>query len=250
MASNRKNTASHSAALATKMASKRNLPAPLEIRFAKNAFPSPLAAYQMASKRNSTPTPQFRFAKYTLSSPFSPTQMASKRKIAHFTLLLLLLTCLAQSQTPTNPPGTVIDHEPESSNQFIGSPSLAVLPNGAYVASHDLFGPASAEKTSGLTRIFISNDKGRTWQQTAELHDQFWSTLFVHHRQLYLMGTSAEYGRIVIRRATDNTATTWTPPSFLTTDAGLSHGPRPLSRKKSPPLARLRIPSRWPLGSL
>jgi len=141
--------------------------------------------------------------------------------------LLFVIAALAQTEPP---PGVVIDHEPETSGRYIGSPSIAILPNGAYVASHDFFGPNSGETTSGITRIFVSSDKGRTWQQTAELHDQFWSTLFVHHHQLYLMGTSFEYGRIVIRRASDNAAT-WTPPSFITSDAGYHTAPVPLVEK-------------------
>ena len=142
-----------------------------------------------------------------------------------FCFLALSLAALAQA-----PPGVVIDHEPAASGRYIGSPSIAVLPNGTYVASHDFFGPNSGETTSGITRIFVSKDKGRTWQQTAELHDQFWSTLFVHHRQLYLIGTSAEYGRIVIRRGSDSAAT-WSDPSFLTAESGYHTAPVPIVEK-------------------
>jgi hypothetical protein len=160
--------------------------------------------------------------------------------------LLFVIAALAQTEPP---PGVVIDHEPETSGRYIGSPSIAILPNGAYVASHDFFGPNSGETTSGITRIFVSTDKGRTWQQTAELHDQFWSTLFVHHRQLYLMGTSFEYGRIVIRRASDNAAT-WTPPSFITSDAGYHTAPVPLVEKNRRLWRAFRISSCRPLGPL
>jgi hypothetical protein len=147
--------------------------------------------------------------------------------VPKLTFLLLALAINIPAQTP---PGVIIDHEPSASGRFIGSPSIAVLPNGTYVASHDFFGPNSGEKTSGVTRVFTSTDKGRTWQQTAELHDQFWSTLFVHHRQLYLMGTSAEYGRIVIRRASENAAT-WTDRSFITENAGYHTAPVPIVEK-------------------
>jgi hypothetical protein len=145
--------------------------------------------------------------------------------------LPLMLSWMLHAQTSeTPPPGVVIDQEPGSTGRYIGSPSLAVLPNGTFVASHDFFGPNSNQSTSGVTRIFVSKDKGKTWQQTAELQDQFWSNLFVHHRQLYLMGTSAEYGRIVIRRASDNAAT-WSEPSFLTKDAGYHTAPVPIVEK-------------------
>ena len=36
-------------------------------------------------------------------------------------------------------PGVVINYSPASTREFIGSPSIAVLPNGHYVASHDFF---------------------------------------------------------------------------------------------------------------
>ena len=144
--------------------------------------------------------------------------------------LVTLLFSVAGAFAQDAPPGIVIDHVTDDSGRFIGSPSIAILPNGSYVASHDFFGPNSGETTSGVTRIFISSDKGRTWRQTAELHDQFWSNLFVHHRQLYLMGTSGEYGRIVIRRASEN-ASAWTPPSFISADAGYHTAPVPMVEK-------------------
>lgn len=125
------------------------------------------------------------------------------------------------------PPGVVIDHEPAAARRYIGSPSLAILPDGAYVASHDFFGPASNEKVSGVTRIFGSRDRGLTWQRLAELTDQFWSNLFVHRGALYLMGTTGEYGRIVIRRSLDG-GRTWSAPSFLTADGNYHTAPVPV----------------------
>ena len=64
----------------------------------------------------------------------------------------------------SKPPGVVIDHLPQSSGLYIGSPALAVLPNGSYVASHDIFsreeiGPYSINDT---TRVFGSSNKGAT----------------------------------------------------------------------------------------
>ena len=74
-------------------------------------------------------------------------------------------------------PGTVIDYSAAETGKYIGSPSLAILPNGVYVASHDLFGPASGEKDAGTTRIFISSDRGVTWKHQTDLRGQFWSNL-------------------------------------------------------------------------
>lgn len=106
-------------------------------------------------------------------------------------------------------PGIVIDYSPARSRQYIGSPSLAVLPNGDYVASHDFFGPGS---TRDETVVFVSADKGRTWNKRATIRGQWWSTLFIHQNSLYLMGTSKEYGAAVIRRSKDGGAT-WTVPA-------------------------------------
>lgn len=118
------------------------------------------------------------------------------------------------------PPGVVIDHSPAKTRQYIGSPGLAVLPNGDYVASHDFFGPGS---TRDVTAVFTSSDKGRTWSKIATLRKQWWSTLFVHDGTLYLLGTTTEYGDVVIRRSKDN-GRTWTEPHSATTGHLLSDG--------------------------
>lgn len=104
--------------------------------------------------------------------------------------------------------GVVVNHRPARSGQYLGSPSLAVLADGSYVGSHDLFGPGS---TLDRTLLFASPDKGRTWALRTEVAGQWWSTLFVHRGALYLMGTSHENGDAVIRRSLDR-GRTWTSP--------------------------------------
>ena len=105
-------------------------------------------------------------------------------------------------------PGVVIAHSPAATGQYIGSPSLAILPDGTYVASHDLFGPGT---NFDRMHVYQSADRGRSWRHIAELHGQWWSTLFMHQGALYLLGTSREYGHIVIRRSSD-AGHTWTTP--------------------------------------
>ena len=115
-------------------------------------------------------------------------------------------------------PGVVIDYSPAPSQVYIGSPSLVILPDGRYVASHDFFGPGS---TRSRTAVFGSSDHGTTWQKLAQIDGQWWSTLLVHRNALYIMGTSREHGYCVIRRSSDG-GRTWTEPKDE--DSGLLLG--------------------------
>ena len=63
--------------------------------------------------------------------------------------ILLAFAILAEA-APARPvavipqvPGTVIHHQPAATGLYIGSPSLCALPDGSYLASHDLFGAAT-----------------------------------------------------------------------------------------------------------
>jgi hypothetical protein len=109
-------------------------------------------------------------------------------------------------------PGVVISHSPAVSGRYIGSPSLALLPNGDYVASHDFFGPKADHTTAATTLVFYSKDRGKTWQQTAMVSPCFWGKLFVHREIIYLLGTNHEYGDVIIRRSEDG-GSTWTVPN-------------------------------------
>lgn len=90
------------------------------------------------------------------------------------------------------PPGEVIAHSPAATRVYLGSPSLAVLPNGDYVASFDTFGPAAPQDR---VSVFRSRDKGLTWSRLGDVPDQYWSSLFVLNGALYLMGTSRAWAR-------------------------------------------------------
>ena len=142
------------------------------------------------------------------------------RPVGIFLQCLLLALCFGR----VNPgysrdvPGMVIDHLPASSGQFIGSPSLVILTNGDYLASHDIFGPKSGSTDCATTIIFRSPDRGATWHEVARVHCSFWANLFVHRGAAYLMGVEKENGRIVIRRSVDG-GVTWTDPG--TTATGL-----------------------------
>ncbi len=118
-------------------------------------------------------------------------------------------------------PGVVIDHSPAASGIYIGSPSLAVLINGDYVASHDEFGPKSTEHSRAVSQIFQSQDRGAHWKKIATIDGAFWSTLFTHRGTLYLIGPDKHHGNVLIRRSTDG-GVTWTSPT--NGEAGLLRG--------------------------
>lgn len=132
------------------------------------------------------------------------------RKIILFVIVLIGIN-VVYAQTDSVPPGIVISHIPKSTGIYVGSPSICILPNGDYVASHDEFGPKSSEWQSAKTRIFTSYDKGASWKQVGLIDGQFWSNLFYHNDALYIMGTNKHHGNLIIRRSEDN-GKTWTIP--------------------------------------
>ena len=152
-------------------------------------------------------------------------------------LLLFLAFCGTRpgadaAEISTAVPGVIVDHSPASSGKYIGSPSIAILPNGDYVVSHDEFGPKSTEHRRAVSQIFRSSDKGKTWKKVSTINGAFWSTLFVHRSALYLLGTNKHHGDIVIRRSTDGGAT-WTSPTsdttgLLTSNGQYATGPMPV----------------------
>ncbi|WP_229252868.1 sialidase family protein [Dyadobacter helix] len=131
-----------------------------------------------------------------------------------YAVLLLFFYQPLKAQTPdfSKVPGSIVAHSPASSGLYIGSPSICVLKNGDYLASHDLFGPQSKEFVSPVSKIYSSSDKGKSWKEISTINGQFWSKLFVHRGGLYFMGTSKHHGNVIIRKSEDN-GVTWTEPS-------------------------------------
>ncbi|MEI7420537.1 MAG: sialidase family protein [Prolixibacteraceae bacterium] len=127
-----------------------------------------------------------------------------------FWIVLFSFVTLGEAKTK-KVPGMVVDHLPASSKTFIGSPSIVILPNGDYIASHDFFGPATSEHEQARTAIFNSADKGKSWNKISEIKGQFWSNLFVHEDNLYIMGCWKHHGNMIIRRSLDG-GKSWTEP--------------------------------------
>jgi hypothetical protein len=129
-----------------------------------------------------------------------------------FLLYFSSLSLFAQEANHRHVPGVIVAYSPQSSGKYIGSPSIAVLEDGTYLASHDYFGPKSNEHVRATSRIYRSGNKGKSWQQIAEIDGAFWSKLFVHHGKLYFLGTDRHHGHTVIRRSDDG-GVTWSHPS-------------------------------------
>lgn len=119
-----------------------------------------------------------------------------------------LLSAAAEKLGP--PPGVIIATTPSPETLYLGSPGIAILPDGSYVASHDFFGKSGPEL--GSTRIFGSRDRGVTWTRLAQLPATTWGALFTHRGALYLQGIGPEYGDVLLRRSDDG-GRTWSDPT-------------------------------------
>ena len=108
-------------------------------------------------------------------------------------------------------PGVVVDHQTKEDRLYIGSPGLAILPSGAYLAKSDEFGPGSSKDSFGITRLYRSDDRGETWTRLPNVEGLSWASLFVHRGDVYLLGTTHAYGHAVIRKSTDE-GQSWTRP--------------------------------------
>ncbi|TNJ63359.1 exo-alpha-sialidase [Paenibacillus hemerocallicola] len=114
-------------------------------------------------------------------------------------------------------PGTIVNyiHPEDRTYDFSGrstaSPSIVKLPDGRLVVSHDVFW---MEAGQNLSMIFSSDDNGRAWRFINYLSPCFWGKLFVHCERLYMLGTSTEYGDLLIGCSEDG-GNTWSAPTIL-----------------------------------
>ena len=114
--------------------------------------------------------------------------------------------------------GTVVNYlHPDDacyafSGRYLCSPSLVRLPDGALLASMDVYAHAHPQN---LTLIFRSEDDGATWHHLSELMPCFWGSLFLHKGALYMLSCSTEYGDLQIGRSDDGGRTFSAPVALL-----------------------------------
>lgn len=119
--------------------------------------------------------------------------------------LLFAVSTSSQEKDFSHVPGVVVAYSPAETGVYLGTPSIVILPDGTYIASHGRFG-AEMEKVS----VYESKNKGETWEKISGMKG-FWSGLFLHKGDLYLMGVDEKYGNAVIRKSTDG-GHSWTSP--------------------------------------
>ena len=131
----------------------------------------------------------------------------------------------------SNPWIRQVKHQDPTTDINVGSPTLVKLDNGELLAAHDYQGKGiyrQLESDRYTTSVYRSDDNGLTWKLTADLQGSIWATLFVNRGSVYLLGTSSDYGSIVIRRSEDG-GSTWTIPadegSGLLFRGGYEYGP-------------------------
>jgi hypothetical protein len=127
-------------------------------------------------------------------------------------LLLISVTARAGQADFSHVPGVVIAHSPKSTGIYLGTPGIAVLADGAYIAKCDEFGPRSTETTRGVSHVFRSDDRGKTWHKISSVQGLYWANLFVHRGALYMSGVAKTYGDAVICKSSDGGAT-WSQPA-------------------------------------
>ena len=123
---------------------------------------------------------------------------------------------------------TAIRVQDAATKAYLGSPSIVCLPSGELLVTHDWFGPGSPrnhENEEHLSSVYRSTDEGRTWSNVTHIAGAFWSSLFMLDGAVYLLGTSQQYGSIVIRRSMDG-GNTWTHPADKQTGMLFCGGPR------------------------
>ncbi|MCC6681947.1 MAG: exo-alpha-sialidase [Phycisphaeraceae bacterium] len=108
-------------------------------------------------------------------------------------------------------PGVVVAHIAASNNYKYNSPTITIMPDGSYVAAHDVTGTNAPNPRP--TYVYRSTDQGETWSKISTISGLIWANLFVYQDDLYILGVNN--GSLVIRKSTDG-GVNWTNPTTAT----------------------------------
>ena len=108
----------------------------------------------------------------------------------------------------------IIKYTPSDTQKYIGTPSLIILPNGEYIASHDLFGPGANQYKSPKTYIYSSKNKGKSWKNISIIKPLLWGGMFMEGDNLYIIGTRHIYGDLLLYKSMDF-GVSWGSPIVL-----------------------------------
>ena len=117
------------------------------------------------------------------------------------------------------PPGVTLAYRPASTKIYLGSPSIALLPNGDYIASFQQYGFGAAGKQH--TFFYTSSDRGKSWTFLSRADRSMFARLFVNRDKLYCMATRLPERNVVLMRSDDG-GKNWTQPQDTTSGVILS----------------------------
>jgi len=144
------------------------------------------------------------------------------RKIAVILFCALLIAFQCKTPKANSPssspgadismvPGMVVYHLPRTTEHYLGSPCILIMPNGDYLASFDVNSWDKSRPLYDKTIIMKSTDKGETWMKISELMTQHWASIFYHRDVLYIIGTYAKDNNLHIQKSVDG-GYNWTSP--------------------------------------
>lgn len=140
------------------------------------------------------------------------------KRVTFVIFLFCVLGTNAQSSAAYDKvPGTPIVHVSKGLGVFVGTPSIAIMSNGDYVVAHDIYGEPVRPKR--MTRVYLSKDRGATWEFQAQIEDIHWAGLFVVRDTVYLLGRQGSTYNMAITRSCDS-GKTWEDLSILKKKTG------------------------------
>ena len=135
-------------------------------------------------------------------------------------------------------PGIVVDYlHPEDdaygySGKYLATPCIIRTPKGALLASEDVF---ALHHPQCMTKIFRSEDDGKSWRYVTDLYPCFWANLFVIDDVIYAFAASKDCGDLLIGRSLDD-GFTWETPAVIA--RGSSFGTVAGFHKSSVPIVK------------